>query len=116
MNGRQPALADLHQHLLGSIHWQDFLQFLINRPVDWSSYESVFRGVYGEDPDISRILDGAGNGVPGSEEEFRRLFVFQDEDSGSFERFQAKYNILVSGRFSIDSASRASSIQSNAAL
>ena len=97
MNNRRPALADLHQHLLGSIHWQDFLQFLINRPVDWSFYESVFRGVYGEDPDICRILERAGRGVPGSEEEFRRLFVFQNEDGGSFERFQAKYNILVSG-------------------
>ena len=97
MNNRRPALADLHQHLLGSIHWQDFLQFLINRPVDWSFYESVFRGVYGEDPDICRILEGTGRGVPGSEEEFRRLFVFQNEDGGSFERFQAKYNILVSG-------------------
>ena len=97
MNIRQPALADLHQHLLGSIHWQDFLQFLINRPVDWSSYESVFRGVYGVDPDICRILDEAGRGVPGSEGEFRRLFVFRDEDGGRFERFQAKYNMLVAG-------------------
>jgi adenosine deaminase len=97
MNGRQPALADLHQHLLGSIHWQDFLQFLINRPVDWSFYESGYCGVYGKDPDICRMLEEAGRGVPGSEEEFRRLFVFQDEDGGSFERFQAKYNMLVSG-------------------
>ncbi len=97
MNGRQPALADLHQHLMGSIHWQDFLHFLINRPVDWSSYESVFLRVYKRDTNICRILDEARRGVPGSDEEFRRLFVFQDEDGGSFERFQAKYNMLVSG-------------------
>ena len=97
MNGRQPPLADLHQHLLGSIHWQDFLQFLVNRPVDWSFYESVFLSVYGKDSDICRILEEAGRGVPGSEEAFRRLFVLQDEDGGSFERFQAKYNMLVSG-------------------
>ena len=97
MNRGQTALADLHQHLLGSIHWQDFLRFLINRSVDWSSYEAGFHGVYEEDPDICRILDEAGRGVPGSEEEFRQLFVFRDEDGGSFERFQAKYNMLVAG-------------------
>ena len=111
MNGRQPALADLHQHLLGSIHWRDFLQFLINRPVDWSSYESVFRDVYGETPDICRILEAVSRGVPCSQEEFRRLFVFQDEDGGSFERFQAKYNMLVagSGRSTLASGSPAHS-------
>jgi len=82
---------------MGSIHWQDFLHFLINRPVDWSSYESVFLRVYKEDTDICRILEEARRGVPGSDEEFRRLFVFRDEDGGSFERFQAKYNMLVAG-------------------
>jgi len=68
MNGRKPALADLHQHLMGSIHWQDFLHFLIDRAVDWSSYESVFLRVYKEDTDICRILEEARLGVPGSEE------------------------------------------------
>ena len=92
-----PKLADLHQHLYGSIHWQDFLQFLKTRPVDWSAYESAFEEVYGEVPPIRRVLERSRNAVPESEEEFRKLFVFRDEDGGDFPRFQAKYNMLVAG-------------------
>ena len=92
-----PKLADLHQHLYGSIHWQDFLQFLNTRSVDWSVYESAFEEVYGDIPPIRQILERSRNAVPESEEEFRKLFVFGEEDGGDFPRFQAKYNMLVAG-------------------
>ena len=65
--------------------------------MDWTSYESVFQEVYGEAPPIRRILEWCRTGYPESEEEFHKLFVFQDEDGGNFARFQAKYNMLVAG-------------------
>ena len=95
MHKKRQKLAELHLHLYGSIHWQDFLQFVVNRSVDWSSYESVFQEVYGEVPGIRRILERNRVGGPDSEEEFRKLFVFNDDDAGTFARFQAKYNMLV---------------------
>ena len=97
MSSNPPKLADLHLHLYGSIHWQEFFNFLKNRSVDWSAYESVFQEVYGEVPPIRQILDRSRIGDPESEKEFRKLFVFQDEDGGNFARFQAKYNMLAAG-------------------
>ena len=65
--------------------------------MDWSSYEAAYNEAYGEAPEIRRILKEYNRGTPGSQEEFRRLFVFGDQDSGNFARFQAKYNLLGSG-------------------
>ena len=90
-------LADIHLHLYGSIHPQDYLRFVQGRDVDWSSYEAAYNEAYGETPEIRRILKEYNLGTRGSQEEFRRLFVFGDQDAGNFARFQAKYNLLVSG-------------------
>ena len=57
----------------------------------------MFQEVYGEVPPIRQILQRRMNGDLELEEEFRKLFVFEDEDGGNFARFQAKYNMLVSG-------------------
>ena len=97
MTGRSQKLADLHLHLYGSLHWQDYLEFVKERPVDWSSYEEYYREVYGERPAIREILKQCRAANPGADEAFRRLFVLQDEDGGSFARFQAKYNMLNVG-------------------
>ena len=66
MSSNSPKLADLHLHLYGSIHWQEFLQFVRSRSVDWTSYESVFQEVYGEGPPIRQdIWIEAGHWRPG---------------------------------------------------
>ena len=89
------GLADLHLHLYGSIHWRQFLEFVRDRPVDWTSYENAFLEAYGQQPPIREVLERSRSGDPSDEGDFRRLFVFQDEDAGNFARFQAKYNMLV---------------------
>ena len=102
-------LADLHTHLYGCIHSADFLEFLLDRDVDWSTYQSNFQRVYGVIPPITEILERCRNGVAGAQAEFDRLFVFGDDDAGNFDKFQAKYDILnhggVSARFSRDDVS-----------
>ena len=97
MSTRSQNLADLHLHLYGSIHWRQFLEFVRSRSVDWTSYENSFLDAYGERPPIREVLARCNPGNPAAEREFRRLFVFQDEDAGNFARFQAKYNMLVDG-------------------
>ena len=50
-------LADLHTHLYGYIDSADFLEFLRDRDVDWTAYQSNFQRVYGVIPPIMEILD-----------------------------------------------------------
>ena len=90
-------LADLHTHLYGCIHSADFLNFLQNREVDWTAYQSNYQRVYGVTPPITEILERCRSGVAGSQIEFDRLFVFGDDDRGNFDRFQAKYDMLIHG-------------------
>ena len=90
-------LADLHTHLYGCIHSADFLEFLQNREVDWTAYQSNYQRVYGVTSPITEILERCRSGVAGSQIEFDRLFVFGDDDRGNFDRFQAKYDMLIHG-------------------
>ena len=90
-------MADLHLHLYGSIHWSDYLEYVVDRPVDWTAFESAFHEVYGELPRIQEILNRCRLGVSGARRQFEDMFVFGDKDSGNFARFQAKYNMLIAG-------------------
>ena len=94
-------LADLHTHLYGCIHSSDFLEFLRDREVDWTAYQSNFQRVYGANPPIVDILERCRRGVAGSRDDFARLFVFGDDDAGNFDRFQAKYDMLNHGGSSV---------------
>ncbi len=97
MNKRRRKLADLHTHLYGCIHPADFLEFLKDREVDWTRYESNYHRVYGVSPRITNILERCRRGVAGGKDEFDRLFVFGDDHAGNFDRFQAKYDMLNHG-------------------
>ena len=92
---QQDRLAELHLHLYGSIDPADWLEHVKDREVDWDWYESAFLAAYGEAPPIREVLDRHRAGVSGAAEEFRQLFVFGDDDAGDFERFQAKFNLLI---------------------
>ncbi len=97
MSKHHRKLADLHTHLYGCIHSVDFLEFLLERDVDWTAYQRNYESVYGVCPPIAEILDRCRSGVAGSRDEFDRLFVFGDGDAGNFDRFQAKFEILNHG-------------------
>ena len=94
-------LADVHTHFYGCIGAADFLEFLGGREVDWDAYRRKYLQVYGEDPRVEEILERCRSGAAGARMDFQRLFVFGDEDSGNFERFQAKYDMLIHGVDSI---------------
>ena len=98
MDRQYRKLADLHTHLYGCIDSADFLAFLLDQEeADWTAYRSNFERVYGAVPPITEILERCRHGTPGSQTEFDQLFIFGDADSGNFERFQAKYDLLLHG-------------------
>lgn len=97
MRNYHRKLADLHTHLYGCIDSSDFLDFLVHREVDWTSYQDNYHRVYGVVPPIAEILERCRRGVAGSRSEFHRLFVFGNDDAGNFARFQAKYDMLMHG-------------------
>lgn len=90
-------LADLHTHLYDCIDASDYLEFLLSREVDWTAYQNNFQRVYGVSITVTELLDRCRSGIASSQTEFRQLFVFGDDDSGNFDRFQAKYDILHHG-------------------
>jgi adenosine deaminase len=90
-------LAELHLHLYGTIRPDDYLERLGAREVDWRWYEATFERAYGAPSPLRDILARHRAGDPAAREAFRRLFVFGDEDAGSFDRFQAKFNLLING-------------------
>jgi adenosine deaminase len=90
-------LAELHLHMYGTIRAEDYLERLGGRDVDWRFYETLFERAYGARPPLREILERHRAGDPEAPRDFRRLFVFGDADAGNFERFQAKFNLLING-------------------
>ena len=90
-------LADLHTHLFGCISATDFREFLLDKDVDWSAYRENFGRAYGQKPQIADMLERCRTGGCGADAEFEQLFVFGDDDAGNFDRFQAKYDMLIHG-------------------
>ncbi len=90
-------LADLHMHMYGSIHYLDYLRYVSRREVDWWPYEAGYSNAYGEHPPIRNVLERYNRGDARAVEDFRQLFVFGDSDGGDFGRFQAKYDLLITG-------------------
>ena len=92
-----PPLAELHLHLYGAIRAEHYLDFVRNRVVDWRFYEHQFEKAYDAQPPVREVLERHRDGDPAAARDFKRLFVFGDEDAGNFERFQAKFNLLING-------------------
>lgn len=90
-------LAELHLHLYGTIRAEDCLERLGTREIDWRYYEKTFERAYGERSPLREILARHRAGDASAAEAFRQIFIFGDADAGNFERFQAKFNLLING-------------------
>ena len=93
-------LAELHSHLWGTTTADDYLDFMLSSvgPRDWGAYEDHYEEVYGIRPGMEEIVVRVGAGDRSARREFRDLYVFGEGDAGNFPRFQAKMNVLSSGR------------------
>ena len=89
-------LAELHSHLWGAITAQGYLDFVLGSETnrDWEPYETYHEQVYGTRTGVEEIVRRAKAGDPVARREFQELYVFAEQDAGSFARFQAKINIL----------------------
>src|SRR5690349_3258651 len=91
-------LAELHLHMYGTIRAADLLTHLSARPsVLWDWYEAEMEAAYGVRPPTRDVLERHRGGDMSAATEFERLFVFGDDDAGNFDRFQAKFNLLIAG-------------------
>jgi adenosine deaminase len=89
--------AELHLHLYGTIRAEDYLEHVEHREVDWTRYEASYEQAYGGRPPVREILERHRAGDPAAAGHWKELFVFGDEDAGNFKRFQAKFDLLVTG-------------------
>lgn len=92
------VLAELHLHLYGCIRPADLLRHLAAREsVLWDWYEAEMLAAYGRVPPTREIVERHRSGDPEAAALFAELFVFGDQDAGNFDRFQAKFNLLMAG-------------------
>ena len=94
---RPTPLADIHLHTYGCIRDEDFLEYVAGRDVDWEPFETAYLETFGESPTMGDILRRHRQGDSSASGEFKRLFVFGDEDAGDFNRFQTKFRLLDTG-------------------
>jgi adenosine deaminase len=90
------VLADLHLHFNGALPARTVLRDLIIRRnrVHWDWYEDEMFTTYGLVPPTREVVDRVRAGDAASAATFERLFVFGDQDAGTFDRFQAKTWVL----------------------
>ncbi|MGI8888140.1 MAG: hypothetical protein ACR2GB_04085 [Nocardioidaceae bacterium] len=58
--------------------------------VRWDCYETEMVAAYGTMPPTRQVVERYRDGDASAAAEFETLFVFGDDDAGTFERFQAK--------------------------
>jgi adenosine deaminase len=89
--------AETHLHLYGTIRPATFLHWVRDREVDWGYYEHTYEQAYGSRPPVRELVARHRAGDPTALSRFAELFELGDADGGSFERFRAKFSLLISG-------------------
>ncbi|WP_433323221.1 hypothetical protein [Spirillospora sp. CA-294931] len=88
-------LADLHLHFHGCVPPRALLDHLARgETVLWDWYESGMEAAYGTVPPTREVVARHRAGDATAAAAFEELFVFGDADAGTFDRFQAKANLL----------------------
>lgn len=92
-------LAELHLHLYGCLRGARLLDMLAGarHAPSWGRYERAYERVYGAPSPARSLVERHRGGDPSARAEFERLFVFGDDDAGSFARFQAKFDLITVG-------------------
>jgi hypothetical protein len=110
------VLADLHLHLYGCIRPADLLRHLATREhVRWDFYEEHMLAAYGVVPPTQEVVARHRRGDPDAAATFAELFVFGDRDAGNFDRFQAKFNLLIAGSAFADQDAALADLQAEVA-
>lgn len=89
--------TELHVHLGGCLTWQDFLELSkdYSKQIDWTLYLDSYKKAYGKIPDLVNNIEKALKGNPEALNKFKKLYVYGEKDGGDFNKFQAKFNLLI---------------------
>jgi len=90
-------LVDLHTHFWGCIRPADLLRQIASADpaqVIWDDYEAAMLAAYGTVPPIRDLVDRHRAGDNEAEAVFAEAFVMGSAESGNFDRFGAKYELL----------------------
>ena len=88
--------CELHVHVAGCLYPEDLLTLgeAIYEEIDWTRYVESYEQAYGVHPDPHALFaDALANGRA-DQPQFRQQVLFGEADSGDFDRFQAKFNLL----------------------
>jgi adenosine deaminase len=89
-------LLELHLHLYGCIRAPRLLEMIARaRDPHWSHYERQYERAFGRPSPARAIVARHLAGDPQAAADFERLFVFGDDDAGSFAKFQAKFDLVT---------------------
>ena len=88
--------CELHVHLGGCFYLDDLLRFGrdVYADVDWSECVDAFERSFGTRPDITELFRNALRGSAGLDA-LRDHYVYTPEDGPDFDRFSAKFNLLI---------------------
>jgi hypothetical protein len=88
--------CELHVHVGGCLYAEDLLELgrQIYTEVDWSLFVNSYERAFGARPDPERLFREGLRSEKGRER-FRRHYVYSQEDGGDFDRFQAKFGLLI---------------------
>ena len=87
--------CELHIHLGGGLFTEDLLDLSRDhyQQIDWSIFIDQFEKAYGNRPDPIALFDEAV--ATQNLHPLKAHYVYGEEDSGSFEQFQAKFNMAI---------------------
>ena len=89
--------CELHCHLGGCIYAEDLLELGkdVYKEVDWSLFVNGYEEAFAARPDPVALFKDALSGRSDGLRRFRRHYIIEEADSASFERFQAKFNLII---------------------
>ena len=91
--------CELHVHIGGCLHVEDFLDLARNhyRDVDWNPFVEAYERAFGRrPPDPATLIEEALLGGDAGLERLRDHFVVDANDDGDFGRFLAKFCLPIS--------------------
>ena len=89
--------CELHVHIGGCTHVQDMIRLgrEIYQEVDWSPFQNAYEEAYAIRPDPVELFTDAVEGSAAAVDRLRQHYVYTPSDGPDFERFSAKFQLLI---------------------
>ena len=90
-------ICELHVHTGGCLTAEDMLSLGrdIYKEVDWSLFCNSYKEAFELNLDPKNLFEDVISRKAGSLEKFKKHYIFTEQDGGDFNRFQAKFNLII---------------------